>query len=93
MCWERPAGAWQVRPELQHAKLAADIFCMSKSVHKKTREVIVLLLYSALLRPELECCVQFRASQFRKGIEVLERVRRRAVKLVKALSTSPVRSC
>ncbi|KAJ7407443.1 hypothetical protein BTVI_63170 [Pitangus sulphuratus] len=57
---------------------------LRKSVVSRLREVI-LSLYSALVKPHLQCCVQCWASCYKRDMELLEQVQWRATEMMKGL--------
>jgi len=83
-CRETSGGAGRLQCVLAVKRADRILGFIRHSVTSWSKEVIILP-HSALVQPDLECRVQFWASQIKEDVKVLECIQRRATKPVKEL--------
>jgi len=75
------SGKYSEQCVMSVKKANAMLGMIKRNIHFKSKEVIVKL-YKSLVRPRLEYCIQAWNPHLRRDIDMLERVQKRATKLI-----------
>jgi len=62
--------------------------CIKRSVVSRSREMISSL-YSALVKPHLEFCIQMWSLQYRRDMDLLEQIQRGVTKMIQGMEHFP----
>jgi len=62
--------------------------CVNRTVARRAREVILPLCF-ALMKPPLECYIQMWSPQYRRDVDLLECIQRRATKMIQGIEYLP----
>jgi len=73
-----------ILPCLNLIQVFCILVCIKRTVFIRSRDVI-LSLYSALVRPYLNYCIQLWDPQHRKDIDLSEQLRRTATKMIRGM--------
>lgn len=65
-------------------KTSGILICIRKQIANRSK-MVILPLYSALVRPHVEHCVHFWSLQYNRDVELLDTVQRKATKKMKGL--------
>ena len=76
----------------QCALAAQKANCILGCIQSSRARKVILPLCSALVRPHLECCMQMWSPQYRRDMELLECVQRKATKMTHRMELLPVRT-
>ena len=69
-----------------HCALSAQKACSIKRVVASQGREVIVPLYSALVRPHLDDCIQVLGLQHKKDVELLGQVQRRARRMIRGLA-------
>ncbi|GAB0179697.1 hypothetical protein GRJ2_000435000 [Grus japonensis] len=80
-CWRERLLNTTQQYALADQKASCIPGCIKRGVTSRSREVN-FPFYSAFMRPHLEYCVQLYGPQYKKDMDLLERVQRSATKMI-----------